>query len=130
MEAIKVLLVEDVALAAKMSEIVLSKLGCNITVAMTGMEAVSKFKEDYFDVVFMDLGLPDIDGLTATENIRKFEKENDRKQIPIVALTAHTSNGCRQSTLKAGMNDFLSKPLTENNAREIINRYVNSHVQL
>jgi CheY-like chemotaxis protein len=130
MDAIKVLVVEDIALAAKMSQMILERLGCQIFFAMTGNEAIAKFQQHQFDLVFMDLGLPDIDGLTATQEIRQFEKESNHKQTPIIALTAHTDDEYRQSAMQSGMNDFLSKPLTADNARKMLESYVSSKIKI
>lgn len=120
---IKVLVVEDVALAAKMNKITLEDLNCDVTVATTGADAISKFKSYQFDLVFMDLGLPDLDGVSVCKKIRALKKF--KKRIPIVALTAHTSEALRQHILEnTCLDGFLSKPLTKDKAQDIIQRFV------
>ena len=124
MEKIKVLVIEDIALIAKINKITLAKLGCEVTIAMTGEDAVIQFKKQQFDIIFMDLGLPDMDGLSITETIRQLEKVNHTCYTPIVALTAHTSDIFQQNSVASGMDNCLSKPLTEEKAREAIDHYV------
>ena len=122
-EKLQVLIVEDAPLPAKMAAVVLSKLNCDVTIATTGQEAISKFGDNTYSIIFMDLGLPDKDGLTVTEECRKME-EKTHTHTPIIALTAHITDEHKKSAIEAGMDDFLAKPLTEDKAREVIERYV------
>ena len=123
MSNIKIMLVEDILIAQKLTTLTLKKLGCDIDTADTGSQAIKLYNENQYDLIFMDLGLPDIDGLTVTENIRKIE--NDKKQqVPIVALTAHTDNDCKKACHKCGINDILEKPLTEEHAQQVIDKFI------
>ncbi len=122
---LRILLVEDHKLAQKMTAMVINPLGYNIDAADTGAEAITQFKQHRYDFIFMDLGLPDMDGYTVTETIRELEEKN-QVHTPIVALTAHVDNDFRQNAIKSGMDDFLSKPLTTDKAKAMIDKYVHS----
>lgn len=119
---IEVLLVEDVPLAAKMAEIILSGVNCCVTVSPTGKDAIEKFKRHQYSLVFMDLGLPDMDGVSVTKAFRKIEENH--AHTPIIILTAHNTDESRQNSLTAGADDFLAKPLTANSAQEMIEKYI------
>ena len=104
---VKVLLVEDIPLIQIVNTRLLKKLGCRVTLAKCGSEAVNAANTEHFDLIFMDIGLPDFNGIDATKAIRKNDSVNSR--TPIVAFTTE-SNDMKKSCLAAGMNDFLSKP--------------------
>jgi len=118
-----ILIVEDSKLAQKMAVIAVESLGCEIYTADTGAEAITQFKMRKYDLIFMDLGLSDMDGYTVTETIRRLE-EKRQTRTPIVALTAHTEDEFRQNAKKAGMDDFLSKPLTTDKAKAMFDKYI------
>ena len=122
----RILIVEDVKLAQKMAVMAVESLGFEIHTADTGAEAITQFKMHDYDLIFMDLGLPDMDGYTVTETIRELEAK-DHLHTPIVALTAHVEEEFQQNAIKAGMDDFLSKPLTKDKAQNVIDSYV--HIQ-
>jgi len=122
-----ILLVEDNKLAQKMAAMALKSLGCEIHTANTGAEAITQFKARSYDLIFMDLGLPDMDGYTVTETIRELEKKRQTR-TPIVALTAHTEDEFRQNAKKAGMDDFLAKPLTKAKAADMLAKYLTKSV--
>ena len=117
-----ILLVEDSKLAQKMAVMVLKPFGCEIYTADTGAEAIIQFKARIYDLILMDLGLPDIDGYTVTETIREL-KEKRHTHTPIVALTANAENEFRENAKKAGMDDFISKPLTVEKAEDLLAKY-------
>jgi CheY-like chemotaxis protein len=87
----------------------LQTMGHQVTFAEDGFKALELARTHDFDVVLMDIHMPEMDGLTSTRHIR--ELPSPRSQVPIVALTADVMNGAEQRALDAGMNDFLSKPL-------------------
>lgn len=118
-----ILIVEDSKLAQTIAASALSDLGCEIHTADTGAEAIIQFKARSYDLIFMDLGLPDMDGYTVTETIRELE-EKRCTHTPIVVLTAHTEDEFRQNVKKFGMDDFLAKPLTKDKAKNMLNKYV------
>ncbi|WP_231740844.1 response regulator [Thalassoglobus neptunius] len=123
-EGCRVLLAEDNLVNQKLAVGILSKLNCEVTVAETGIEAVEKWKAGEFDVILMDIQMPDLDGLKATQQIRALE--NDAEHLPIIAMTAHAMSGDREKCLAAGMDDYLSKPVRVGELREKLQSIMNS----
>lgn len=107
---LRVLLAEDNLMNRALAESFLQKLGCVVATAEDGGEAVEVFRRNSFDVILMDIQMPNLDGLEATHLIRTFE--NGLNHTPIVALTAHASEGWRERCLDAGMDEYLTKPLS------------------
>jgi CheY-like chemotaxis protein len=107
---LRILLVEDSVFNQKMALGLLQKYGHTVVVANNGREAVAWMDPGDFDVILMDVEMPEMDGLEATAVIREREKENGR-HVPIVAMTAHAMKGDRERCLAAGMDDYVSKPI-------------------
>ena len=120
----RILIVEDVLVAQIAEATVLENLGYDVTVASTGREAIEKTRqaEDY-NLILLDLGLPDVDALTVTENILANYKQHQKTPPAIIALTAYAEESFRAECMKAGMSDFLAKPLTEDIARTLLEKY-------
>jgi CheY-like chemotaxis protein len=114
----KVLLVEDEAIARMVNTRFLHALGHDTDVAVTGEEAVTMSANGY-DVIFMDIGLPGIDGLEATRQIRAMEAAGGQRTT-IIALTAYPVETYRQSCLEAGLDDIASKPITMDKLQALI----------
>ncbi|MBN2064171.1 MAG: response regulator, partial [Sedimentisphaerales bacterium] len=114
---LKVLVVDDSKTNRVMAVKMLAKLGFNADSADNGQEAVEMVSDGSYDLVFMDLQMPKMDGLDATGKILELVKDNKPK---IIALTANAFEEDRRMCLDAGMNDYLSKPLTLQKLREII----------
>ena len=110
-DRVHLLLVEDNAANMRVTRALLEILGCDVTPATNGMEAVEAYRNNAFDLVLMDCQMPEMDGYEATRTIRQLESVQGRS-TPIVALTAHAMAGSREASLAAGMNDQLTKPLT------------------
>ncbi len=108
---IRILLVEDNAANMRVTQALLETLGCHVTPAINGLEAVARYRESSFDLILMDCQMPEMDGYEATRAIRQIEALQGRS-TPIVALTAHAMEGSREASLASGMNDQLTKPLT------------------
>jgi CheY-like chemotaxis protein len=109
MEGISLLLVEDNVLNQKLIFLTLSKYGFRIDVANNGKEALDKLENKSYDILLMDLMMPVMDGLEATRNIRKNDKETESKNI-IIGLTANTYDADRDKCLKEGMDEYMTKP--------------------
>lgn len=107
---VKLLLVDDNKMNLKVAEGLLEPLGMEITTASNGKEAIEEVKSKKYDIVFMDHMMPIMDGVEATERIRKLDDEYF-KQLPIVALTANVTEEARKEYTECGMNAFLSKPI-------------------
>lgn len=109
----KILLVEDNEINIYVAQILLERVGCNITIANNGQEAVDTFntsEENYFDAILMDIRMPVMDGITATKVIRALDRK-DAATIPIIAMTADAFEDQQKQSLKAGMSYHLSKPI-------------------
>jgi CheY-like chemotaxis protein len=119
---ISVLFVEDNHLARKIGIIILEKIGCRVDAVSTGLLAVELANNNLYDIIFMDIGLPDINGLTAIERIRQEDCLN--KDVPIIALTAHSDDGYVLQSQKVGATDFLVKPLSECLGKQILDKYL------
>ena len=106
----RVLLVEDNEINQEVASEILSSIGLTVDVANNGVEGVLKFKQNPYDVILMDIQMPEMDGFEATRCIRESGLPTART-IPIVAMTAHALKGDRELSLQAGMNDHLTKPI-------------------
>jgi two-component system sensor histidine kinase/response regulator len=104
----KILLVEDNELNQEVATEILVNCGCAVVVAANGAEAVSKVGEKDFDLVLMDVQMPVMDGLAATQEIRKLSRFD---ALPIIAMTANAMKEDRDRCLEAGMNDYITKPI-------------------
>ena len=87
----------------------LTKLGHQPTLAEDGVKAVEILKNNTFDLIFMDMQMPNLDGIAATKKIREIESAGDQ-HIPIIAVTANALAGDRDNCLAAGMDDYIAKP--------------------
>jgi len=120
-ENLKILLAEDNIVNQLVAKLTLKQHGINCDVANNGAEAFDLFKKNSYDLVLMDMQMPEVDGLQATVMIRKFEKDNlSGHPAYIVALTANAMAEDKQRCLLSGMNNFLSKPFTEKELCQIL----------
>ena len=117
-----ILLVDDVEINQELARIVMEKQGHRVTIAANGMEAVEAFGSKRFDMIFMDIQMPVMDGFQATRAIRELERERGG-HIPVVAMTAYAASGDRQKCLDAGMDSYISKPVMPEAIIAAINRY-------
>jgi PAS domain S-box-containing protein len=106
----KILLVEDDRINQLVIRDMLKQRGYEVKIAVNGYEALKFFKEEKFDIIFMDIQMPEMDGIEATIKIRQLE--NHENNIPIIALTAYALKGDRERFLSIGMDDYISKPVT------------------
>lgn len=91
--------------------------------AENGLQAIDQIKSGEFDIVFMDVQMPEMDGYAATDRIREWEKESHKPPVPIIALTAHALAEDRQKSLRAGCNDHIAKPFKKDTLLGVINKY-------
>jgi PAS domain S-box-containing protein len=120
----QILLAEDNLVNQKLVVAVLSKAGYPVTVVENGLQAVEAVFKEPYNLVFMDVQMPELDGFEATRMIRKREKEQGRERIPIIAMTAHALKGDRERCLEAGMDDYLPKPVDHEKLLEMISDWV------
>ena len=108
---INILLVEDNVISMRVTQALLESIGCRVTPARNGIEALAAYRDGSFDIVLMDCQMPDMDGYEAARAIRQIEATRGQS-TPIIALTANALVGSREASLAAGMDDQLTKPLT------------------
>jgi CheY-like chemotaxis protein len=111
--------VEDNPVNQKLAVRILEKAGHDIAVADTGRKALEVLQEHSFDLVLMDLQMPEMDGFAATAAIRQREQVTGR-HLPIIAMTAHAMKGDREKCLQKGMDEYISKPIDMNGLLELI----------
>jgi len=122
---INVLVAEDNVNNQKLIKILLDKLGVNTTIANNGIEAIEAYKNSSFDLILMDINMPELDGVSATKEILKLHAEDGHVKVPIVALTANSISGDREKYLEAGLDDYLSKPIEFDKLDAMIQKYTN-----
>lgn len=108
-----ILVAEDNLINQKLIKRLLEKRGFLVDIANNGREVVKKLSENTYDLILMDIQMPEMDGVEATRVIRAQEKEQNVPPIPIVALTAHAMKGDKERFLEAGMNSYISKPIKQ-----------------
>jgi PAS domain S-box-containing protein len=117
--SLRVLLAEDNPVNQTLAMRILERLGHKAQVANNGKEALERAQEEEFDVILMDVQMPEMDGLEATMAIREAEA-GSRKHVPIVAMTAHAMKGDREKCLDAGMDGYLSKPIRVDELKKVM----------
>jgi CheY-like chemotaxis protein/HPt (histidine-containing phosphotransfer) domain-containing protein len=110
---LKILLAEDSVVNQRLAVGLLERHGHEIIVANNGQEAINALARQSFDLVLMDVQMPELDGLEATRRIRSREQQAGNGHVPIIAMTAHALKGDRERCLAAGMDEYVSKPIRE-----------------
>ncbi len=128
LSSLRVLLVEDNPVNRLLATRLLEKRGHRVVVAANGREALDALENESYDLVFMDVQMPEIDGIEATLAIREREKTNGNHQ-PVIALTAHAMKGDQERCLDAGMDGYLSKPIRPQELDEILEKYVARRIE-
>jgi len=124
----KVLVAEDNIINQKLIKRTLEDLGLTISIASNGLEAFQKRKDGDFDLIFMDIQMPFLDGIEATKEILEFEEENHRIHVPIIALTANALKGDRERFLEAGLDEYTTKPLVRAEIVLLLNQFLSDKV--
>jgi len=120
---LRILLAEDNVVNAKLATRLLTKLGAETLWVEDGRHAVEAWRDGRFDLVLMDVQMPEVDGFEATVAIRAQEALASRGRVPIIALTAHALDGYREKCLAGGMDDYLTKPLKASELAETVARW-------
>jgi signal transduction histidine kinase/CheY-like chemotaxis protein len=121
----KVLLAEDNPVNVEVATAMLTSLGLDVHCAHNGEEALRAARAGQFDIVLMDCQMPVLDGFAATAEIRRHEQQSGRRRtLPIIAITANALQGDREACLAAGMDDYLSKPFTQQELSAVIGRWI------
>ncbi|MES9927268.1 MAG: response regulator [Candidatus Thiodiazotropha sp. 6PDIVS] len=118
----QVLVAEDNLVNQAVIDEMLHSFNCEVTLAANGKETLNLLKHHKFDLIFMDIHMPEIDGFQATRSIR--ENEHESKHITIIALTANVLEGDQDKCLEAGMDDYLGKPVTRHSLARILRKWL------
>ncbi len=121
-ENLNILVAEDQVINQKIVKQFLERKGFDVTIAANGRIAYESFQKEKFNIVLMDIQMPEIDGYETTRLIRKFE-ENSESHIPIVAMTAHAMKGDKEKCLAAGMDYYITKPINPDELYKVIDLY-------
>lgn len=118
----KILVAEDYIVNQEVIQDILELMDLEVEIAENGKEAIDKHLEKHYDLILMDIQMPELDGFEATKKIRKIE--GDSGHTTIIALTANALAGDREKCLQAGMDDYLSKPIEAKKLEEILLKYL------
>jgi CheY-like chemotaxis protein len=117
----EILLAEDDPSGQKLMKHLLNRMGYQVDLASTGKQVLDKLQKKDYHVVLMDMEMPEMDGFTATREIRKEKRYQD---LPIIALTAHAMKEHKEKTFKAGCTDYLSKPVNRSKLEKLLEKYM------
>lgn len=127
----KVLVAEDNAINQKLILKVLSDYGLKVVVANNGLEAFEQRRNHQdFDLIFMDIQMPVMDGVESTHEILDYEEDEDLRHVPIIALTANALKGDRERFLNEGMDEYITKPIQATELLYILNKFISNKVKL
>jgi CheY-like chemotaxis protein len=119
----KILVADDYSINLEVIKEILEIMGCKVDTAENGREALDLYKLNSYDIIFMDVQMPELDGYDATRKIR--EVENGNQNTIIIAITANALTGDKEKCVAAGMNDYMSKPIRGKNLEEMLGKYLN-----
>ncbi len=125
---VHILVAEDNLINQIFIQEMLQRLGAKVVVAETGLEALTLLQRGGYDAVLMDCHMPEMDGLTAVEQLRQWEQAQQREPIPVVALTANAMSGERERCLASGMNDYLTKPVSRDVLCNTLYTWLDEHM--
>lgn len=122
-----VLAVDDSAMNLKIAHTFLQHYGITIDTALSGAEAIEKVKKHYYDLIFMDHMMPEMDGVECMQKIHQLPGSKNKK-LPIVALTANAIGGAREMLLREGFDDFVAKPIERSVMERVLRKYLEEYV--
>jgi len=123
-----VLVAEDNIINQKLIKKTLEDLGLTVSIASNGLEAFQKRKDGNFDLIFMDIQMPFLDGVEATKEILEYEEDHNQPHVPIVALTANALKGDRERFLDAGLDEYTTKPLVRSEIVSLLNHFLSDYI--
>jgi len=126
---LKALVVEDNRINQKIIVHTLKNLGIECDTAQNGKEAIEIFKKSHYDITFMDIQMPVMNGVVATKEIIKYEKLNKLTHTPIVAVTTNSLKGDRESYLEAGMDEYISKPINAQKFISVVKQFYSTEFE-
>ena len=122
-----VLLAEDNPVNRALTQRLLEKLGCRVSTAVDGKEALERWRRGQFDLIFMDCVMPELDGYEATRHLRREEQERELHHTPVIALTASAMEQDEERSREAGMDVFVAKPVNIDMLRAVLEQYCSDH---
>lgn len=126
----RVLVVEDNPVNQRVAAGLLELLGCRVDLAANGREAVDLVRRVPYEAIMMDVQMPVMDGTTATVAIREWEARTGRDRVPIIAMTAHAMSGDQERCYEAGMDGYLSKPVSFDDLAAELDRFLSARTQI
>lgn len=123
-----VLVAEDNEINQKLIRRTLEDLGLNITIVPNGLQALERRRMETFDMIFMDIAMPVMDGIEATHKILEYEEKNHLPHIPIVAITANALKGDRERFMKEGLDEYITKPIKKDSIISILNLFMQDKI--
>jgi len=121
-QKVRILVAEDNPMNQKLTVTILQRAGYGVDAVENGLKAIEALKRSTYDLVFMDVQMPEMDGFEATKAIRNFE--GDRQHTPVIAMTAHVMKGDQERCLEAGMDDYISKPIEPQVMFKVIEKWI------
>ncbi len=123
-----ILVAEDNIINQKLIKRTLEDLGLTVDIASNGLEAFQKRKDGNYDLIFMDIQMPFLDGMEATKEILDYEEDYNQPHVPILALTANALKGDRERFLHAGLDEYTTKPLVRAEIVTLLNHFLSDHI--
>jgi signal transduction histidine kinase/CheY-like chemotaxis protein len=123
-----ILVAEDNIINQKLIKRTLEDLGLHVDIASNGLEAFQKRKDGNYDLIFMDIQMPFLDGMEATKEILEYEEDYNQPHLPIIALTANALKGDRERFLRAGLDEYTTKPLVRAEIVTFLNHFLADHI--
>ena len=124
---LNILLAEDNTINQRLAMRLLDKMGHQVTLTKDGLEALNAAMMHSYDLILMDIQMPTMGGIMATQRIREWYQEKNKKQLPIIAMTAHAMQGDKEKFLAAGMDGYVSKPISVEELANEIARVLQAH---
>ncbi len=120
----RILLVEDNKANQMFMSLILKKFGLIFDIANDGLEAIDRFRENYYDLILMDENMPNLNGIEATKRILEIEAKEARTHTPIIALTANALKGDRERFIAAGMDEYMTKPVNREKLHAMLAKFI------
>ena len=127
---VRVLVAEDNIINQKLVKRLIEKLGYRVDIAPDGVQAVKLARATLYNIIVMDGSMPEMDGYQAATEIRRLQQQGVMPRVPIIALTANALPEDRERCLAAGMDDYLSKPVSQADLRAMLERYLSPQYAL
>jgi len=125
---VELLLADDNKVNRIVATTIITRLGYNVDIAENGLEAIELLKTSPYDLVFMDLQMPKMDGIEATRIIRDKKSDVIHHNIPVIAMTAHAMKGHREICINAGMDDYITKPIRSEVIKKMLEKWLSTSV--